>query len=84
MTAALIGFNTTAVVLTLLGGSVPFIGHLFTRRWLWRMFSLRSGVLLSEAFVEILPQALSSLQTGSYDSDKVTIELLFLLTLRLM
>ena len=57
MTAALIGFNAAAVAMTVVGGLVPLIERLFTRRLLWRMFSLRSGVLLAIAFIEILPAA---------------------------
>ncbi|MFH1724651.1 MAG: ZIP family metal transporter [Elusimicrobiota bacterium] len=57
MTGALIGFNTAAVAMTVAGGLVPLVERLFTRRWLWRMFSLRSGVLLAVAFTEILPEA---------------------------
>lgn len=57
MTGALLGFNSAAVALTLVGGCVPFFQNFFSRRWLWRLFSFRSGILLSVAFVEILPHA---------------------------
>jgi ZIP family zinc transporter/zinc and cadmium transporter len=57
MTGALLGFNSAAVALTILGGFIPFFQNLFSRTWMWRMFSLRSGVLLSIAFVEVLPHA---------------------------
>ena len=57
MTGVLIGFNGAAVVLTMIGGFVPFFQNLFSKRWLWRIFSLRSGILLSIAFVEILPHS---------------------------
>ena len=57
MTGALLGFNSAAVVLTLVGGFVPFFQDFFSRRWLWRVFSLRSGILLSVVFIEILPHA---------------------------
>jgi len=57
MSTALIGFNTAAVLLTMLGGFFPFFQDIFSRKWMWRLFSLRSGVLLSIAFIEILPHA---------------------------
>ncbi|MFH2202493.1 MAG: ZIP family metal transporter [Elusimicrobiota bacterium] len=57
MSGALLSFNVAAVALTLLGGGLPLIKNLFSRRWLWRLFSLRSGVLIAIAFVEILPHA---------------------------
>lgn len=67
MTEALLGFNAAAVILTMAGGLVPFLKDLFSRRWLWRLFSLRSGVLLSVAFTEVLPHAWESgARTGGW------------------
>lgn len=58
MTRALVAFNAAAFALTLAGGSVNLRRDLLSKLWLWRLFALRSGVLLAVAFVEILPEAL--------------------------
>lgn len=61
---ALLGFNFLAVAGTFLGGLVPMARNLLSSRTgIWRMFSLRAGILLAVALTEILPEAL---KTRSY------------------
>ncbi len=55
MSGALLGFNAAAFVLTLLGGFGPISKNLFDKKTLWRLFAFRSGILLSVAFLEVLP-----------------------------
>jgi zinc transporter ZupT len=57
VTGALLGFNAAAAGFTLVGGLLPLAPGTLSPRWLWRLFSLRSGVLLAIAFVEVLPEA---------------------------
>ncbi len=58
-------FNAAAFGLTLLGGLVPLAPGALSARWLWRLFALRSGVLLAVAFVEVLPEAWKLSPAGS-------------------
>lgn len=51
----LAAFNALAVLATLAGGRIP-ISRL-SRKGLWRLFALRSGILVSVAFTDILPAA---------------------------
>ncbi|MBI3300057.1 MAG: ZIP family metal transporter [Elusimicrobia bacterium] len=57
MSAELLAFNAAATGFTMLGGVIPLSPGALSPRWLWRLFSLRSGVLLAVAFVEVLPHA---------------------------
>jgi zinc transporter ZupT len=57
MTEAVLAFNVASVLMTLCGGIVPMIRSLISRAGLLRMFSLRSGLLLAVAFVDVLPEA---------------------------
>lgn len=65
MTGALLGFNFVAAALTLVGGLLPLAPGALSPRLLWRLFSLRSGVLLAIAFVEVLPEAWRASPTGA-------------------
>jgi len=53
----LVAFSAAAFIMTLLGGIVPFVRSSLSRESLLRMFSLRSGILLSAAFIGVLPEA---------------------------
>ena len=55
----LVSFAFIAVIMTLVGGLFPFIGSLFSRPGISRLFYLRAGILLCVAFTEILPEAWS-------------------------
>lgn len=57
MSPVLWAFNGAAAAFTLVGGLLPLAPGALSPRWLWRLFSLRSGVLLAVAFVEVLPEA---------------------------
>ncbi|MBI2362608.1 MAG: ZIP family metal transporter [Elusimicrobia bacterium] len=57
MTRTLLGFNAAAFLFTLLGGVLPLAPGTLSPKWLWRLFSMRSGLLLAVAFVEVLPEA---------------------------
>lgn len=57
MTGALLGVNAVAAAMTLAGGLVPRLGGILSKRALWRMFSVRSGILLAVAFLDVLPEA---------------------------
>ena len=65
MSGALLGFNAVAAALTLVGGLLPLAPGALSPRLLWRLFSLRSGVLLAIAFVEVLPEAWATSPTGA-------------------
>ncbi|TBR20118.1 hypothetical protein EPO15_13525 [bacterium] len=65
MTAALLGFNAAAAAFTCVGGLLPLTPGALSPRLLWRLFSLRSGVLLAIAFVEVLPEAWSLSPSGA-------------------
>lgn len=65
MSAALLGFNAVAAALTLVGGLLPLAPGALSPRLLWRLFSLRSGVLLAIAFVEVLPEAWAASPSGA-------------------
>lgn len=55
--SSLLLYNAFAVAMTLLGGMLPFSKALMSRQALWRLFALRSGLLLSITFIEIFPDA---------------------------
>lgn len=55
----LLTINLLAVAATVLGGLVPIGQNLMSRAGLWRIFALRSGILLAVTFTEILPAAAS-------------------------
>ena len=57
MSPVLALFNAAAFALTLLGGLVPLAPGALSARWLWRLFALRSGVLLAVSFMDVLPEA---------------------------
>lgn len=65
MSAALLGFNAAAAAFTLVGGLLPLAPGALSPRLLWRLFSLRSGVLLAIAFVEVLPEAWAASPSGA-------------------
>ena len=56
MSVELVAFNSAATGFTMLGGVIPLSPGALSARWLWRLFSLRSGILLAVAFVEVLPE----------------------------
>lgn len=56
MNTELLAFNTVATGFTMLGGVIPLAPGALSARWLYRLFSLRSGILLAVAFVEVLPE----------------------------
>jgi len=53
----LLGFNILAVLGTLAGGVIPLAKDMLSRQGMWRLFALRSGILLSVTFTQILPEA---------------------------
>ncbi|MBI3548952.1 MAG: ZIP family metal transporter [Elusimicrobia bacterium] len=56
----LLTINVIAVCATLFGGLFPLAQNLLSRTGLWRIFALRSGILLAVTFTEILPAAISN------------------------
>ena len=54
----MIFFAALAFIMTLLGGLFPLAKDTISRKGMWRLFSLRAGLLLAVAFTEILPEAL--------------------------
>ncbi|MBI3292069.1 MAG: ZIP family metal transporter [Elusimicrobia bacterium] len=52
-----------AFIVTLLGGTVPFLRKEWARSYLWRFLAFGSGVLLGVAFLHLLPAAF---RAGSY------------------
>jgi len=59
-------YSLGAFALTLLGAALPILAKPWGKKNVWRLLSLGSGVLLSVAFMEILPEgwARNSLMTG--------------------
>lgn len=53
----MIFFAALAFGMTLLGGLFPLAKDTISRKGMWRLFSLRAGLLLAVAFTEILPEA---------------------------
>lgn len=51
--------NALAVLATFAGGTVPLARSFLSREGMRRIFALRAGILLSVAFTEVLPAALS-------------------------
>lgn len=56
-------FAAAAFLMTLLGGLLPLGPGWLSRSGMWRLFSLRAGLLLSVAFTEIFPEAWSTQPT---------------------
>lgn len=54
---SLLFFTALAVVMTFLGGRLPYARRVFSRELMSRLFSARAGILLAVAFTEILPEA---------------------------
>ena len=59
MSSTLAAFAAASAALTVAGGLAPFLQSRLSRKGLRRIFSLRSGILVSIAFMEILPEGLS-------------------------
>ncbi len=52
-------FTILAVAMTFAGGTAPLIKNMLSRPGMWRLFSLRAGILIGVAFTEVLPEAWS-------------------------
>lgn len=55
----LLTFNVVAILATFAGGGLPLAQSLLSRKGMRRIFAVRAGILLSVAFTEVLPSALT-------------------------
>lgn len=55
----LVYFTVIAVAMTFAGGLAPMAKNLLSRPGMWRLFSLRAGILIAVSFTEVLPEAWS-------------------------